>query len=100
MKKPLECSQCGATDFEDISAERVRCAFCGSLFQLPGIDSKLIISKGARVVFGKGSDVEIHGGVEVQPGAEVDFQGKVEIRRGNQKQEFNLTPTDQENQKA
>lgn len=90
MIKPYECTQCGSTDFEDVSAKRVRCAHCKSLFQLPVHEPGLVINKGAKVIFGRNADVEIRGDIEVQSGATVDIQGKVTMLKGNKKQEFNL----------
>jgi hypothetical protein len=88
--KPYECTQCGSTDFEEVSAKRVRCAYCQSMFQLPANEPGLVIDRGAKVVFGRNADVEIRGGIEVQSGAMVDVQGKVTVLKGNKKQEFNL----------
>ena len=90
MIKPYECTQCGSTNFEDVSAKRVCCSYCGSLFQLLTRDPSLIINKGANVTFGKNANVEIHGDIEVEDGANVDIQGKVEVLKGGKKQVFNL----------
>jgi len=88
--KPYECTQCGSTSFEDLSPKRVRCSHCGSLFQLLTNEPSLVIQKGANVTFGKNAQVEIHGDIEVDAGAHVDIQGKVEVLKGGQKQEFSL----------
>jgi len=90
MIKPYECTQCGSTNFEDVSGKRVRCSYCGSLFQLLTNDPTLVINKGANVTFGKNAKVEIHGDIEVEDGANVDILGKVEVMRGGKKQEFSL----------
>jgi uncharacterized Zn finger protein len=90
MIKPYECTQCGSTDFEDVSAKRVRCTHCGSLFQLLTTEPTLVINKGANVIFGKNSKVEIRGDIDVEDGANVDIQGKVTVLRGNKKQVFKL----------
>jgi predicted nucleic acid-binding Zn-ribbon protein len=90
MIKPYECTQCGSTDFEDESAKRVRCTHCGSLFQLLTGEPSVVINKGANVIFGKNSNVEIRGDIDIQSGSNVDIQGKVTVLRGNKKQEFSL----------
>jgi uncharacterized Zn finger protein len=90
MIKSYECTQCGSTDFIDESNKRVRCSHCGSLFAVLTNDPTLIINKGARVVFGKSANVEIHGDLEVQDGANVDIQGKVILMKGNKQQAFQL----------
>ncbi|MBN2676558.1 MAG: hypothetical protein JXR32_00675 [Anaerolineaceae bacterium] len=88
--KPYECSQCGSTDFEDAGMRQVRCSHCGSLFQELKDEPKVTILKGANVVFGKSANVEIHGDVEIQDGADVDIQGKIVIVKGQQKRFFDL----------
>jgi hypothetical protein len=77
-----ECTQCGATDFEALAAARVRCAYCGSLFERIEAAPKLTIRKGANVVFGPHAQVEVRGGVEIEPGARVDIQGRVVLVGG------------------
>jgi DNA-directed RNA polymerase subunit RPC12/RpoP len=88
--KPYECTQCGSTAFEDASSRQVRCSHCGSLFKVLTDEPKLTILKGANVVFGKNANVEIHGDVEIQDGADVDIQGKILIVKGKQKRVFDL----------
>lgn len=90
MIKSFECTQCGSTNFEDVSAKRVRCSYCDSLFQLLTRDPTLVINKGANVTFGKNAEVEIHGDIEVEDGANVNIQGKVEVLKGGKKQQFSL----------
>jgi DNA-directed RNA polymerase subunit RPC12/RpoP len=90
MIKPYECTQCGSTDFEDVSAKRARCTHCGSLFQVLTREPSLVINKGARVSFGKNSNVEIRGDIEVESGANVDIKGRVTVLKGGKKQEFSL----------
>jgi predicted nucleic acid-binding Zn-ribbon protein len=90
MIKPYECTQCGATDFEDVRAKRVRCIHCGSLFQLLTTEPTLVINKGANVVFGKHANVEVRGDIDIQDGAKVDIQGKVTVLKGNKQQKFKL----------
>ena len=90
MIKPYECTQCGSTDFDDAGTKRVRCAHCGSLFEVLIGEPILTINKGANVIFGKNANVEIRGDVEIQDGAKVDIQGKITVVKGKKKQEFNL----------
>ena len=90
MIKPYECTQCGATDFEDAGMKRVQCAYCRSLFQLLTTEPVLEIRKGANVVFGKNADVEIRGDIDIQSGANVDIQGNITVLKGKQKQRFSL----------
>lgn len=90
MITAFECSQCGSTEFKDIGARRVCCAYCGSLFQVITKEPVLVINKGAHVVFGKGANVEVRGDIDVQSGANVEIQGKVTVLNGHKKQEFRL----------
>ena len=90
MLKNYECTQCGSTDFEQAGVRRVRCAHCGSLYEVLTDEPKLTILPGADVTFEKDADVEIHGDVEIQPGAKVDVQGKISLVKGNQKRSFQL----------
>jgi DNA-directed RNA polymerase subunit RPC12/RpoP len=90
MIKVYECTQCGSTDFQEAGVKRVRCAHCGSLFRVVTTEPALIISKGANVVFGRNANVEVRGDVEIESGANVDFNGKVTLLRGNKKQQFRL----------
>jgi uncharacterized Zn finger protein len=90
MLENYECTQCGSTDFEQAGIRRVRCAHCGSLFEVLTDEPKLTILPGADVTFGKTADVEVHGDVEVQPGAKVDVEVKIIIVKGNQKRSFKL----------
>ena len=50
----------------------------------------IVINKGAHVVFGKQSRVEIRGDMEIESGAEVDFQGPVILVNGTRRQDFKL----------
>jgi hypothetical protein len=52
--------------------------------------SRIVINKGAHVVFGKQSRVEIRGDMEIESGAEVDFQGTVILVDGIRRQDFKL----------
>lgn len=73
-----------------MSAKRVRCTHCGSLFQLLTGEPSVEIRKGANVVFGKNANVEIRGDLEIEDGATVDIQGKVTVMRDGRQQEFRL----------
>jgi DNA-directed RNA polymerase subunit RPC12/RpoP len=90
MIKPYKCTQCGSTDFKDVTAKRVRCAYCNSLYQLTVKEPTVIINKGANVVFGKHAKVEIRGDMEVEGGANVEILGNVSVLKGGKKQEFKL----------
>jgi adenine-specific DNA methylase len=90
MIKPYECTQCGSTEFEDAGVKRVRCAHCGSLFQLLTGEPTVEIAKGANVTFGKNAHVVIHGDMDIQGGANVDIQGDVVVQKGKKKRKFNL----------
>ena len=94
MTKPMiiafECSQCGSTDFEEVKSRQVKCAHCGSLFQVITNEPAVVINKGANVVFGKNAKVEIRGDLEVHDGANVEILGKVTILEGKEQKEFKL----------
>lgn len=77
-----ECTQCGATDFRADSGRIVRCAYCHSLFERIETAPRVTIRKGAHVVFGRNAQVEVRGGMEIEPGADVDFQGRVVFVNG------------------
>lgn len=100
MIKPYECTQCGSTNFEDVSPKRVRCTHCGSLFQLITNEPTLVINKGANVVFGKSANVEIRGDIEVADGANVDVQGKVTVLKGGRPQKFQLKLIQEKNRQT
>ncbi len=91
MIKPYECTQCGATEFDDISVNKVRCAYCGSLFAVTKKEPTLFINNGANVTFGKNANVEVRGDIEIEKGANVDIQGKVTVLKGREQKAFSLT---------
>lgn len=68
----------------------MRCTFCGSLFEVLTTDPKLVINKGARVIFGKNANVVVRGNVQIEDGADVDIQGNITLVKGDQKQIFKL----------
>ena len=77
-----ECTQCGSHDFEELSDNKIKCNYCSTVYRVTEPASskpKVIIGKGANVVFGKSSNVTIKGGVEIKEGANVQFLGKLDI---------------------
>ncbi len=90
MITAFECSQCGSTEFVELKPRQVKCAHCGSLFQVVTREPTVVINKGANVVFGRNANVEIRGDLEVQDGAKVEILGKVTVLEGNQQKEFRL----------
>ncbi len=78
MIKPYECTQCGSTDFEDVELKRVRCTSCGSLFEVLTKEPKVVINKGANVVFGKNANVDVQGKVTVLSDGK---QGQFKLKR-------------------
>ena len=90
MITAFECSQCGSTEFEEIKKRKVRCAHCGSLFQVITNTPVVTISEGANVVFGRTANVEIKGDMEIEKGAKVEILGKVTVLEGKQPKEFKL----------
>jgi len=83
--KGYQCSQCGAKDFEEEGKDKLRCVYCESLFFIDrgGDDFGVTIVKGAKVVFGPTADVTILGKLNIEEGADVQFDGKIKlIKRG------------------
>ena len=80
--KKYECSQCGSHEFEELDGNKVKCSYCSTIYRITESKEntpKIIIGKGANVVFGKNSNVTIKGGVEIKEGANVQFLGKLDI---------------------
>lgn len=82
--KKYECTQCGSHDFEELDADKVKCSYCSTVYRVTEHSDdtpkpKVIIGKGANVVFGKTSNVTIKGGVKIEEGANVQFLGKLDI---------------------
>lgn len=77
----LQCTQCGGTDFDEEGAYRRRCAYCGSLFEIPhrATGPTVTIMKGANVVFGEHAKVQIRGGLAIEDGAHVDILGELTL---------------------
>ena len=80
--KKYECTQCGSHDFEELAESKIKCRYCSTIYRVTepaAAKPKVIIGKGANVVFGKSSNVIIKGGVEIKEDANVQFLGKLEI---------------------
>lgn len=90
MIAAFECSQCGSTDFVELSGRKVQCAHCASLFQVITNEPTLVINRGANVVFGKNADVTVRGDIEIHDGAHVEVQGKVTVLEGKEERFFRL----------
>ncbi|MBZ0203136.1 MAG: hypothetical protein K8I03_08995 [Ignavibacteria bacterium] len=76
--KKIECTQCGSHDFEELGDSKIKCNYCSTVYRVSepaGSKPKVIIGKGANVVFGKSSNVTIKGGVEIKEGANVPRSG-------------------------
>lgn len=90
MIKPYECTQCGSIDFEDLGAGRVRCNHCETTYEVLTKEPKLVINKGANVVFGEHANVEIRGDIRVESGANVDVKGRVTVMSDGKPVQFQL----------
>ena len=81
--KNFKCPQCGSSDFNREEGLKVRCAYCHSLFETSEDPEKksggVTIKKGAKVTFGKNAKVVITGGLEIEDGAEVEFNGTITL---------------------
>lgn len=78
----IECTQCGSNELNELEENKIKCNYCGTVFSVKGVQTeqpKVIIGKGANVVFGKSSNVTIKGGVRIEGGANVEFLGKLEV---------------------
>jgi hypothetical protein len=77
----IQCSQCGASEFNRRDDGFIVCSYCYSVYKLESDskESKVIIGKGANVLIGKTASVTIRGGVEIEAGAHVLVEGKIEI---------------------
>jgi len=76
-----QCSQCGASAFARRSDGFIICTYCFSVYKLASDpnESTLIIKKGANVLIGKTASVTVHGGIQIEAGANVSIDGKLEI---------------------
>lgn len=87
----FECTQCGSHDFAELGESKIKCNYCSTTYHVSEPESakpKVIIGKGANVVFGKTSNVTIKGGVEIKGEANVQFLGKLEIIEEGDKTKF------------
>lgn len=86
--KKIQCTQCGATDYELQPGNKVKCTYCNTVYQAPTPSKEkptMTIKKGANVVFGANSVVSVKGGIHIEDGADVSFLGKLEIiERGDE----------------
>jgi DNA-directed RNA polymerase subunit RPC12/RpoP len=85
--KGYKCSQCGAKNFEEEDADKLRCVYCESLFfiEKASEDFGVTIVKGAKIVFKPTADVTILGKLDIEEGADVQFDGKIKlIKRGSE----------------
>lgn len=76
--KKYECTQCGSHEFEELGENKIKCSYCSTTYRVSepaGSKPKVIIGKGANVVFGKSSNVTIKGGVKIEEGANVPRSG-------------------------
>ncbi|MBS2028460.1 MAG: hypothetical protein JST54_11190 [Deltaproteobacteria bacterium] len=84
MLEKLKCTQCGATAFDELPDNRLRCQYCQTLYvrrneAAPSSGAHVIIGKGAKVVFGASAKVVIRGGLEIEDGADVQINGSLEL---------------------
>lgn len=81
--KNFECPQCGSHDFDREEKLRIRCAYCKSLYETSKDPEEsgtgVTIKKGAKVTFGKNAKVTIRGGLKIEEGAEVEFNGTITL---------------------
>lgn len=78
----FECTQCGSGEYEKLADNKIKCCYCGTIFRVKSErpeEPKVVIKKGANVVFGEKSNVTIKGGVSIEEGANVSFLGHLEI---------------------
>lgn len=81
MLDKLRCTECGATEFDELPDHRVRCRYCRTLYacrsDAPSPHAGVHIAKGAHVAFGP--NVKITGGLDIEDGADVQFNGSLEL---------------------
>jgi uncharacterized Zn finger protein len=90
-----ECTQCGSHELTELEDNKIKCSYCGTVFRVKGEQTeqpKVIIGKGANVVFGKSSNVTIKGGVKIEGGANVEFHGKLEILEKGDEEKIRNSP--------
>jgi len=76
-----QCSQCGATAFDRRDDGFIVCSYCYSVYKLQSDpkQSKVVIGKGANIVVGKTANITIRGSVEIETGANIVIDGKIDI---------------------
>ncbi len=74
------CGVCGGGSLRWTSESDVQCEHCGSRYRrVPKAAPRVVIAKGANVVFGKNAKVVVKGGMEIQEGANVQIDGDLEF---------------------
>jgi DNA-directed RNA polymerase subunit RPC12/RpoP len=74
------CGVCGGDSLRWTSESDVVCGHCGSRYRkVPKAAPRVVIAKGANVVFGKSAKVIVKGGMEIQEGANVQIDGELEF---------------------
>ncbi len=74
------CGNCGSVDLEWTSGEDLTCRHCGTRYRkVPKAAPKVVIKRGANVVFGPNAKVKIKGGMDIEDGANVRIEGSLEF---------------------
>jgi hypothetical protein len=75
-----KCGHCGGGELEWKSDTDVVCLHCRTRYRkVPKAQPKVVISKGANVVFGPNAKVTVRGGMEIEEGANVRVEGDLEF---------------------
>ncbi len=75
-----KCGHCGGGELEWKSDSEVVCTHCRTRYRkVPKAKPKVVISKGANVVFGPNAKVTVRGGMEIEEGANVRVEGELEF---------------------
>jgi hypothetical protein len=77
LVEAFSCSLCGAHDGQELPDDKVKCAYCGTVFRRT--HEHVVIGRGANVVFGPNANVRIRGGMRIESGANVSVLGKLEV---------------------
>lgn len=74
------CGHCGGNALDWVGETEVVCAHCGTRYRkVPKAAPRVVIQKGANVVFGPNAKVTIRGGLEIEEGANVRVEGDLEF---------------------
>lgn len=74
------CGSCGSSDLTWTTETDVECGHCHTRYRrVPKAAPRVVIQKGANVVFGPNAKVVVRGGMEIQPGANVQIDGELEF---------------------